>query len=253
MASRRLAELTYVEVGKLLSEGIDTVIFPIGTIEPHGPHLPLGTDNYIPELIAEKLAVKINALILPTLNYGVTNSLHGYPGSIRVRPESLENIVYDVLESIAFHGIRIALILNGHGGNTLALDNAARRAWLDHRLATLLIDWWTLARDRGLTKKYLGKEGGHAATDETALIELFRPNIVKKSQYSSDAIFTASAGVRAYPLPGTIINYSETEGEVVFSPEKAEEYLEALVEEIRQIYLKLRQTLSLVDIPSRKA
>lgn len=244
MKTRKLAELTYVEVGEILAKGLDTAILPVGTVEPHGTHLPLGTDNIIPELLAEKLADRIDALILPTLNYGVTNSLHGYPGSIRVKPENLENIVYDILESLAFHGFKIAVILNGHGGNTQALDNAARRAWLDHRLATLLVDWWTLARDKGLTQALLGKEGGHAATDETALVALYNPELVKRDLYTREAIFVASSGVRAYPLPGTIINYSATEGEVLFNPEKSKEYLDALVEEIRALYMKLRKTLS---------
>ncbi len=243
MSPHKLAELSYVEVRELLRRGVDTAILPVGTIEPHGPHLPLGTDNIIPELIAERLAEKINGVVLPTVNYGVTNSLFGYPGSIRIRPETLESLVYEILSSIASQGFKLAVILNGHGGNTAPLDSAARRAWLDHRLATLLVDWWKLARERGLTQRILGKEGGHAATDETVLVALANPNLVKRHLYSSSEIFVASSGVQGYPLPGTIINYTPGEGDVSFDASRATEYLDAIVEEIAGIYNKLRQAL----------
>ncbi|MEZ0346845.1 MAG: creatininase family protein [Infirmifilum sp.] len=243
MAIYKLAELTYGEVRELLAKGFDTAILPVGTVEPHGPHLPLGTDNIIPELIAERLAEQIPAIVLPTLNYGVTTSLHGYPGSIRVRPESLENMTYDILSSLAFHGFKMAIVLNGHGGNTAPLDNAAKKAWLENKLAVLLVDWWTLARDRGLTQSFLGKEGGHAATDETGLVALARPDLVKRNMYTSDAIFVSSSGVRAYPLPGTIINYSAGEGEVSFSLEKVKDYLDAIVGEIKSLYMRQRRAL----------
>lgn len=235
--------MTYAELAELLRSGVDAAILPVGTVEPHGPHLPLGTDNIIPELVAEKLAEKIGAVVLPTVNYGVTNSLHGYPGSIRVRPEVLEELVYDILASLAFHGFKAAVVLNGHGGNTGALDGAARRAWLTHRVASLVVDWWVVARERGLTQRALGKEGGHAATDETALVALARPDLVKRKLYNSEEIFVASQGVRAYPLPGTIINYSEGEGEVSFDFSGAPQYLEALVEEVARLYWRLRASL----------
>jgi len=243
MHARRLAEMTYVEVRELLANGLDTAILPVGTVEPHGPHLPLGTDCIIPELIAERLAERLNAVILPTVNYGVTNSLHGYPGSIRVRPDVLENLVYDILASLSLHGFKIAVILNGHGGNTSALDSAARRAWLDHRLAVLLVDWWRLARERGLTQRILGKEGGHAATDETALVAAARPELVKSELYSPEEVFLASQGVQSYPAPGTILNYSPTEGEVSFDTSRAQEYLDEIVREVGKLYDALRSAL----------
>ncbi|RLE91840.1 MAG: creatininase family protein, partial [Thermoprotei archaeon] len=100
----KLHELTYKEVKIFLERGVDTFILPVGTIEPHGPHLPLGTDAFIPEKIGEILPEKIKAVLLPTIYYGVTGSLHGYPGSIRIEPEVLEQLIYQVLKSMSFHG-----------------------------------------------------------------------------------------------------------------------------------------------------
>ena len=162
MKPHRLDELTYVEVAELVRAGADTAVLPVGTVEPHGPHLPLGTDTLIAEAIAELVAAKLNALLLPALPYGVTGSLHGYPGSVRVEPEAPEKLAYSVLESMALSGFKYALIVNGHGGNTPSLEAAARRAWYERRLATMVVDWWVLARERGVTQRVLGKEGGHA-------------------------------------------------------------------------------------------
>jgi creatinine amidohydrolase len=239
---RRLDELTYVEVAELVRAGADTVVLPVGTVEPHGPHLPLGTDTLIAEAIAELVAAKLNALLLPALPYGVTGSLHGYPGSVRVEPEVLEKLAYSVLESVALSGFKYALIVNGHGGNTPSLEAAARRAWYERRLATMVVDWWVLARERGITQRVLGKEGGHAATDETAIVLAVKPQLAKRELYSSSEVYVHSAGVRAYPLPGTVINYTPQEGDVTFPPpEECRQFLEEVAEAIANLFTEFKR------------
>lgn len=241
----RLDELTYVEIPELIQAGVDTVVLPVGTIEPHGPHLPLGTDTLIAEALAELVAAKLNALLLPAVPYGVTGSLHGYPGSVRVEPEVLEKLVYSVLESVAFSGFRYALIVNGHGGNTPSLESAARRAWYERGLATMVVDWWVLARERGITQRVFGKEGGHAATDETAIVLAVKPHLVKRELYSSSEIYVHSAGVKAYPLPGTVVNYMPQEGEVHFPPpEKCEEFLKDVAEAIVNLFGEFKRAVA---------
>lgn len=64
-------------------------ILPIGAVEAHGPHLPLGTDNFLAERLSEKLAERLNAFVLPTLPYGQVWSLKNFPGSINISNESL--------------------------------------------------------------------------------------------------------------------------------------------------------------------
>jgi len=116
VAKLKWDELTYSELSSALSRGVDSVVFPVGTVEPHGAHLPLGTDTIIAEVVGELVAERVGALLLPALPYGVTGSLHGYPGSVRVPPDVLEALVLSVLESVSSHGVRYALLLNGHGG-----------------------------------------------------------------------------------------------------------------------------------------
>ncbi len=244
----KLHELTWEGVRDLLKKGVDTVILPVGTIEPHGTHLPLGTDAIIPEAIGEKLANRLGAVLLPTIHYGVTRSLHGYPGSVRVEPGTLENLVFEVLSSMAEHGFKYAVIINGHGGSeqVQALSRAAFRLWTERRMAVAIVDWWALAREKGVTMEVLGKEGGHAGTDETVAVLAVRPDLVREEAYRESEIVVYTRGFRTYPLHGTVINYSEGEGNVVFSREKAEEYLErvaALIEKEVRVFLERTREL----------
>ena len=243
MKPAKLDELMYIEVSKLIQAGVDTVVLPIGTVEPHGPHLPLGTDTLIAEALAELVAAKLNAVLLPAVPYGVTGNLHGYPGSVRIEPDVLEKLVYGVLESAALSGFKYALIVNGHGGNTPSLEAAARRAWYERGFATMVVDWWVLARERGITRRAFGKEGGHAATDETAIVLAVKPHLVKRVLYSSSEVYVYSAGVKAYPLPGTVINYTPQEGEVHFPPpEKCEEFLKEVAEAIVNLFGEFKRS-----------
>ena len=242
MARLRWDELTYAELSSALSSGVDSVVLPVGTVEPHGAHLPLGADTIIAEVIGELVAERVGAFLLPALPYGVTGSLHGYPGSIRVPPDVLEALVLSVLESVSLHGVRYALLLNGHGGNTQSLESAARQAWLRFKLATMVVDWWVVARERGLTRQLLGKEGGHAATDETAVMLAVRPELVKRELYSDETVYVYSPGVKAYPLPGTVINYTAEEGAVIFPSEgESRRFLEAVASAIAELFSDFRR------------
>ncbi|MCK9907432.1 creatininase family protein, partial [Frankia sp. Cpl3] len=76
-------------------------------VEAHGPHLPLGTDNFLAERLSERLAQRTNGLLLPTLPYGQVWSLKNFPGSINVSNESLISILYDIGESLFHQGFRV--------------------------------------------------------------------------------------------------------------------------------------------------
>ncbi|MFZ3578024.1 creatininase family protein [Virgibacillus sp. DJP39] len=101
-------------------------ILPIGAVEAHGPHLPLGTDNLLAERLSEKLADRVNGLLLPTLPYGQVWSLRNFPGSITISNESLIRFIVDIGESLFKQGFRTFAMVNGHLGNGTALKEAAR-------------------------------------------------------------------------------------------------------------------------------
>ncbi|MEJ8767293.1 creatininase family protein [Oceanobacillus sp. HCA-5259] len=104
-------------------------VLPIGAVEAHGPHLPLGTDNLLARRLSEKLAELIDAFILPTLPYGQVWSLKNFPGSINVSNNSLISLIYDIGESLYRQGFKIFVMVNGHLGNAVAMKEAARKLY----------------------------------------------------------------------------------------------------------------------------
>lgn len=117
-------ENSYEVKEKITSSSI--AILPVGAVEAHGPHLPLGTDNLLAERVAQRVADKVEAFVLPTLPYGQVWSLRHFPGSINVSNESLISIIVDIGESLYRQGFRTFAMVNGHLGNQPALKDAAR-------------------------------------------------------------------------------------------------------------------------------
>src|SRR5215469_3287287 len=93
-------------------------IQPLGSLEFHGPHNPLGTDSIIVSGIAERVAVRTSALLFPTIRFTQcpAHTAH-FRGTISLRPEVMTMYFADVLRNIALLGCRKILILNGHDGN----------------------------------------------------------------------------------------------------------------------------------------
>lgn len=104
-------------------------ILPVGAIEAHGPHLPLGTDNILAESLANRLAERTDAFVLPTLPYGQVWSLRNFPGSINVSNDSLIHLLNDIGISINEQGFKTFVLISGHLGNNTALKEAARKLY----------------------------------------------------------------------------------------------------------------------------
>lgn len=105
---------------------LGAAILPIGAVEAHGPHLPLGTDNLLASRLADKLAERTDSFVLPTLPYGQVWSLRNFPGSINVSNEALIRLLADIGESLYHQGFRLFIMVNGHLGNAVAMKEAAR-------------------------------------------------------------------------------------------------------------------------------
>jgi creatinine amidohydrolase len=94
------------------------VILPLGVIEEHGDHLPLSTDSLQCEYVVEEIAKRTNALIAPSIRYGVCNTTKNFPGTISIGFETLRSLIYDVLSELARNGIKNVAIVSGHAGST---------------------------------------------------------------------------------------------------------------------------------------
>ena len=173
----RLANLTWPQAERVLAQD-PVVIFPIGTAEQHGRHLPLGTDMIAPEYIADRIeAMDPSVLILPSWSYGQCDSQTEFPGTISLGPQLLYEVILKVLSSLMQHGARRFIALNGHGPNTGPIERAALE--LSRRGASLAcLNWWRYVGD--INREW---RGGHAGGQETAAILAIRPEDVDVSAY----------------------------------------------------------------------
>jgi creatinine amidohydrolase len=218
---RELQKLTWKNIRQLVPEKINRIVFPVGTIEAHGA-AALGTDNIIPESMALYLAEQIDALIAPTLNYGITKSLYGYPGSMTIKPDNFEHFVSDILRSFNDIGFEQVIILNGHGGNNGPLKTAAQNIFYKYKIKVAVIHWWELCSE--LVVEFYGEAGGHAGLDETAMVQAVDESYVDKSLFDDNMPYKFEPGADIYPIPGSILLYTEGEGLPDFDAEKARQF-----------------------------
>ncbi|MHC1605022.1 MAG: creatininase family protein [Candidatus Methanofastidiosia archaeon] len=144
------------------------VVIPIGTIEAHGKHLPLGTDNIIPAKIVEFIEeeFKNEVLIAPLIPYGHAYYLEKWPGTINVSSDALRAYLLSVCKEFVRNGIKRFLFLNGHGGNTAAIAEISEI--ISYEGATSkMVNWW---EDFNEKIKEIAPATGHAGEDETSLV-----------------------------------------------------------------------------------
>jgi creatinine amidohydrolase/Fe(II)-dependent formamide hydrolase-like protein len=133
-----LGYLTWPEA-KERFKTIDVAILPVGSIEQHGPHLPLDADAFDAQHLAHEVAKACKEpkpIVLPLISYGVSYHHEDFSGTISVNPETLSQLVYDIGMSLARQGIAKLVIVNGHGGNSPALHFAAQMINRDAQIFT---------------------------------------------------------------------------------------------------------------------
>ncbi len=151
-------------------------ILPISALEQHGPHLPLGTDDFILQAVLKRLLQEYkpqkNVFLLPTLPYG--NSVeHGvFPGTVYLSCQTLVAVVEDVIRSLSKNGFRQLILVNSHGGNTGLLHAYAQQWHVEHNVRLFNIDFWggKFFSDTAHTLKGDYKKEIHAGEIETSVV-----------------------------------------------------------------------------------
>lgn len=190
----RYEKLTWPEIEEAV-ELRKVCIVPCGSVEQHGPHLPLDVDIVCPTGIArgagevrpEKL------LVLPVVAYGYTGHVMDFPGTINGHYEHFISNVLDITKSLAYHGFKKILLLNGHGSNAPNLDLAARRTNLETDAECVATSWWNLLTvDKTFLPSWRESKfpGGcaHACELETSLYLYLDEDNVRKDKIRSDVI-----------------------------------------------------------------
>lgn len=174
---------------------------PVGATEQHGPHLPLGTDAFLPTRIAADVAVRTGGAVAPTIPYGYKSQPRSgggqaFPGTTSLSAQTLTLVVRDVLHDLGLHGVRRFVVVNGHVENTwpiiegidLALREL-RRDGIDEAVA-LRLEYWDFVRpetlDRLFPDGYPGIDLEHASLLETSMMLLVRPDLVDMGQIPND-------------------------------------------------------------------
>ncbi len=220
--TREMNLVGWQEFAELVPGQIDTVLLPLGTLEAHGV-LPNGSDNLAPTAMAAELAERVNALVAPTLNYGVTGSLDAYAGNFSISAAAYEVFISDILNGLASNEFRNIVILNGHGGpQTEILQRVAEDVGRRQRVRTLVINWWAVADD--ITHDVFGENGGHAGNNESAYVQAIVPRHVHAERYSPAMASPRGEGWSAYPFPSSIVLYEEGQGYPDFDEKKAAVY-----------------------------
>lgn len=179
-----LNEFTGKEIRELLeSKRPVTAITCFGSCENHADHLPLGTDRFIPEAMARKIAEALpDTVVVPCTPFGTSLHYSAYPMAISLSYETNIAVAEDVFESLFRYGIERIVILNGHDGNIAALEIAARNFKERHPSATLIFlpAWWDFAShilEKGFFESWDNTGLGHGGEGETSILMAIRPDL----------------------------------------------------------------------------
>lgn len=180
---KRFEEVCGFEVQQMASEHA-LALLPLGSLEYHGPHNPLGSDSIIISAIAERVAARSNALLFPTVTFTQcpAQTAH-FQGTLSVRPEVMTAYFADILRNILHLGFRKVFILNGHDGNIGPGRGAIAQVADETKDSTLLLaSWWEFLSGETMKAAALFRQSngghGHGGPLETSAVAAFRPDLV---------------------------------------------------------------------------
>jgi creatinine amidohydrolase/Fe(II)-dependent formamide hydrolase-like protein len=245
-------ELTWPDAARRLEE-MDIALLPVGAIEQHGPHLPLDTDAFDADYLARRVADACSnpkPLVLPPVSYGVSYHHESFQGTISISNDTLARLIYEIGLSAARNGIKKFVIINGHGGNSPALNHAAQMINRDAHIFVCVDTGET--SDIDIDHLIETPNDVHAGETETSTSLAVRPHLVKMDQapksipkFSSRYLdFTSKRGVLWYAHTRRISNTGVMGDPTIASAAKGQKiwemmiaHLVALVEDLKHMSL----------------
>ena len=229
------------------------VLFPIGAVERHGRHLPVGTDSIILEtllktFVKEKDFDDYNVLVGPQLFIGKSNEHMNFPGTLTYTAHTLYDMIDETIGSMNAHGFRKFLLTNSHGGNTDLLNLISRDLRIKYDIEIYVFDWWFTDFWAELNKTLKESESPygifHACELETSLMMYIAPELVDETAISDDTPDEMFSGNEYVTLFGPVNmgwkTKDVTKSGVIGSPsfasrEKGEKMLRYAVDKLEKI------------------
>ncbi len=149
------------DLRKIIKKQKKAIIIPVGSIEQHGPHLPVSTDSDIVTEVAKRVSEKCSYFLLPTLSYGVSFE-HAPFFNLSLKAKTLEQILIDICLSLSSNDINTIFIINGHHGNQKALENLNKKInrLSKKKIKVFVFSYW----------HFMKQEFDHAGFVETSLM-----------------------------------------------------------------------------------
>ena len=177
----RLEELTAPDYVKAVEKSSKTCILPIGVMEKHGPHLPIGTDLYCAREYAMRAAEKEYTVVFPWYYFSQINEAKHQPGTIAYSPELIWKALQETLDELARNGFDKIIIVNGHGGNNAFLNFFGMAQLSERRSYSLYL--FQPSEDPEVSKKVEEMTqhdpyNAHAGNEESSEMKAIQPELV---------------------------------------------------------------------------
>jgi creatinine amidohydrolase len=190
-----LSHCTWGEISEIKRED-QIVLILLGSNEQQGAHLALGLDTFVAERVALHVAQRTGALVAPTIPLGYSQWFMEYPGTLSLSMETLIQLIREYGESLMVHGFRRFLFINGHSGNSPAVDILAREWKLRFDLTLAMVEIWKIAnalakKCEHLQEKFF-KHGGEVMTSIAMEIN---PELVEMSRAKPEYLKSSNPGI----------------------------------------------------------
>ncbi len=186
-----LQEMTWGDVDEYLKT-CDMAIIPLGSTEQHGPHLPLGTDFFEADEIAKSISARTGVITAPVLLAGYSTYHSGFPGTLSLKPETMEQVLFETVEMLIKYGFRRFMFFNYHGGNSIITRKVIHK--INHNTAAIAINIGIDASFQDFGEE-VAPFDHHAGVGETSIMLYLRPELVKMERAKKPNI-TLSAKVK---------------------------------------------------------
>lgn len=177
--------LTWPEINEAIRQE-KVIVLPVGSTEQHGHHLPLDVDAKLVTAVALAAGERSPAdmLVLPSVAYGYCHHVMDFPGTINISPTTFVNFLLDVTRSVAYHGFKKIIIINGHGSNHPLVEQVGRQTILQTDATCCTLSWWQLVAAKWNAEIRESGVGGcaHACELETSMYWHLDPDGVRQDR-----------------------------------------------------------------------